>query len=186
MKKNLLSISSKIVSIGIFLSFLMCFGAYASLMSTQPVLYNPTSIFKASGIAFDAHESLLEKARIEGAQSFFKPDASQFTWWGEFKASQALKRSDLEAHWFSPPDASGYASEVASQKFLKKFKHLFSKVTLQTSSLSQPLAQGTWRVDIFENGQKIDSKNFVVYGGTPTSAAAPSSAPQLGIDVVPS
>ena len=129
------------------------------IQGVQPVLFNPKGMLVQSGVAFDAHEDLLGIVHIQEPKSFFKPDTTQVTWWGEFKPFKFWGKPELEAVWYAPPPPG---QETAKQNFTGGICVL-AKSTLK---LSQPVTEGTWRVEVYCKGEKIDSKNFVIYGGT--------------------
>lgn len=143
------------------------------IQSVQPALFNPKSMLVQSGVAFDAHENLLGIVHIQEPKSFFKPDTKQVTWWGEFKPFKFWGKPELEAVWYEPPPPG---QEVAKQNF-KGQMCVLAKSTLKLSSAAK---EGTWRVDIYHKGQKIDSKSFMVYGGTPTPSQSNAA---LTVDV---
>ncbi len=146
-------------------------------LGIQPALFNAQSMLIQSGVAFDATESFLGVVHVKEPKSFFKPDIPQVTWWGEFKPFKFWGRPELEAIWYEPPPPG---QELAKQGF-KGEACVLAKTTLK---LSSPAKEGTWRVDVYHKGQKIDSKNFVVYGGAKPllNIQAPASV-DLGVDV---
>lgn len=127
-----------------------------SILGVKPVRHNPKSMLVRSGVAHDASENILGIISVKEPKSFFKPDAKQMTWWGEFKPFKFWGRPKLEARWHSP---SG--EQVATQQF-KGEECALAKSTLK---MKGPAQEGTWRVDVYHEGNQIDSKNFVVYGG---------------------
>ena len=76
-------------------------------------------------------------------------------WWGEFKPFKFWGKPELEAVWYEPPPPG---QEIAKQGF----KGEICALAKSTLKLSSPAKEGTWRVDVYHKGQKIDSKNFVI------------------------
>lgn len=130
-----------------------------SILGVQPSLYDsdPKTKIVRSGVAHDASENLfMERVDAKEPRSFFKPDAKQMTYWAQFKSFKFRGKPKLEGRWYSP---SG--KQVATQQF-KGHIFIMAKTTLK---MEGPVEEGTWRIDVYRDGQKIDSKNFVVYGG---------------------
>lgn len=127
---------------------------------------------KASGVAFDAREDILGMIHIDEPKTFFKPDTSQVTWWGEFDEFEAWTRPQLEARWYNPQ-----GQLLQTQQFRGTICRL-AKTTLQMQDLQQ---QGRWHVEIYYKGELLDRKDFFLY-----DAKAPMTAQiQPTVEVVP-
>ncbi len=146
--------------------------ANPSLLGVQPQPFNPSSMLLHSGVAYDASESILGIISLKEPKSFFKPTIDQVTWWGEFKPFKFWGRPELEARLYEP-------LPPGDQKDQKMFKGEICVLAKATFKMQTPAKEGTWRIDVYSQGQKVDSKNFVVYGGpaAPTLSVS-SSTPQ--------
>jgi hypothetical protein len=126
-------------------------------LGVKPMLHNPKSMLVGSGVAYDASENILGIISIKEPRSFFKPDTDQVTWWGEFKPFKFWGRPELEARWYTPSNPDHPHS-------VQQFKGEECALAKSTLKMSGPVAEGKWRVDIYHKGEKIDSKNFIIYG----------------------
>jgi len=159
------------ISIALLWFGVVVFAQPLSAPQVTATLHNPGSFLISSGVAYDASENILGQITVKDPRGFFKPDTDQVTWWGQFKPFKFWTRPELTAIWYEPPQPG---TEVAQQEF-KGLHCALAKTTLKTAELSQPLKEGTWRVDIYMQNKKIDSQQFIIYGGPQSKISSQGS-----------
>ncbi len=145
--------------------------AAAPVYLTKP--FDRAKYLIRSGVAYDAFESVFGLISIIDPRSFFTPNTSQVTWWGEFKSFSTWDVPHLKARWYNPDGVM-----VSQQSFTGEECRL-AKVTLEVREQNIELKEGRWTVEVAHDGKVIDRKNFVVFNPN-----RPPVSPQSASDVL--